>query len=131
MPEFKPGDAVRVKEPTGGVRRDDRFSVIPTPAGKSSDFVWISFDGEIESDRFFTDGQPMGFDPSSLVSADRVRKSTRIVITLEVVDDGGTDGIPVELVMTSGALRDNVLDVLGFERFQWAKVVSIGTREEG
>jgi signal peptidase I len=67
---FKPGDIVRIKHPTGGVRRDDEFVVIEPPLGRNPNCVWVRYNGaERWPDTWTRTRMPMGFDKSSLVLA--------------------------------------------------------------
>lgn len=63
------GDKVRVKHPTGGVRRGDVFVVVERPADRRQfeGMVWVEYDGPRDSMRPWTIfGRVMGFAPSSL-----------------------------------------------------------------
>lgn len=68
MASFKPGDKVKVIHPTGGVTREDIFTVVHPPQHRSDRgqvFVVLWTTGD-DWRPWVRAARPLGFDPSSL-----------------------------------------------------------------
>lgn len=65
--DYRVGETVQIVNPTGGVQRDDRFTVIAAPDERgASGLVWVAYAGLPAGGRWTTSGRPLGFHPTSL-----------------------------------------------------------------